>query len=241
MIICANRDEFYQRSSEAMHWHNRDGVEILSGIDNEAGGTWLGVNKVFDFCAVTNIRGANINVDNPRSRGELPISHLTQSSIETTRTFLEKESDRYQPFNLWFGNLNQRELIHFNSVQKKFEALGQGFHAVSNSQHYDKWPKMVRGIENIENVISNSHQLDSNELFNILTDSTQAADHELPKTGVSYEWEKRLSSIFIKSEEYGTRACTVILVDRDSNIRVKEKRFGKQGIFLGESEYSFRC
>ena len=40
LIICANRDEFHQRPTQAMHvWQQS---KKLAGKDLQAGGTWLG-------------------------------------------------------------------------------------------------------------------------------------------------------------------------------------------------------
>lgn len=51
-IFCSNRDEYFDRSTKTAHWHNfnQTGLDlaeptVLSGIDNVAGGTWLGINK----------------------------------------------------------------------------------------------------------------------------------------------------------------------------------------------------
>lgn len=237
IIICANRDEFYQRESTQMQWNDREGDKFLSGIDLKAGGTWLGLSELGYFGAVTNIRGSKIQVSSPYSRGELPLLHLKNKSIARTSEQLKTNSNYYQPFNLWFGDLKQRQLKHFNSIHRSFLTLSKGFHTVSNSKNFERWPKMVRGIEHIEKIIESSGTIDTSMLLKVLTDSTQADDRELPNTGISFEWEKRLSSIFIQSEEYGTRACTVILLDHNNNAKVIEQRYGVLGKNLGKSEF----
>jgi uncharacterized protein with NRDE domain len=56
-------------------------------------------------------------------------------------------------------------------------------------------------------------EFSENQLFSLLTNSERAPNELLPKTGVPLELEILLSSIFIKSEEYGTVSSTVLLVD----------------------------
>jgi len=65
----------------------------------------------------------------------------------------------------------------------------------------------------------------SEQYIRIMQDLTQAPDDYLPQTGVSYEWEKVLSSTFIKTEHYGTRSITLIRVKHDGQYEVIEKCF----------------
>ncbi|WP_281383688.1 NRDE family protein [Candidatus Competibacter phosphatis] len=49
-----------------------------------------------------------------------------------------------------------------------------------------------------------------------------APDPELPRTGVSLEWERWLSSIFIDAPGYGTRSSTLLLADDRGQARMLE-------------------
>ena len=53
----------------------------------------------------------------------------------------------------------------------------------------------------------------------------QSADKDLPKTGVPIEWERLLSSLCIKSDEYGTRCSTVLLWDNDGKMYFEERSY----------------
>ena len=55
-------------------------------------------------------------------------------------------------------------------------------------------------------------------LLELLADRQRAADSELPSTGVPLEWERLLSSIFIASPGYGTRASTALLHHADGRL-----------------------
>jgi uncharacterized protein with NRDE domain len=55
-----------------------------------------------------------------------------------------------------------------------------------------------------------------------MTDRTPAPDTELPNTGVSLEWERWLSPMFIEAPGYGTRSSTVLLVSDAGRARMVE-------------------
>ena len=62
-------------------------------------------------------------------------------------------------------------------------------------------------------------------MFLILHNEQKAAESELPTTGVSYEIEKLISSVFIKSESYGTVCSTVVLVDNQNRVQFFERTY----------------
>jgi uncharacterized protein with NRDE domain len=70
----------------------------------------------------------------------------------------------------------------------------------------------------------------------MLGDHQQAPIAELPDTGVGLATETLLSSVFIASPNYGTRASTVVIVNADGSRRIIERSFGPYGGRLGEVE-----
>lgn len=72
-------------------------------------------------------------------------------------------------------------------------------------------------------------------LLALLQTADPAEDHRLPNTGVSLEWERVLSPIFIKSDNYGTRSSTVLLMT-DQEIYIKERVYSKDG--MNEQQYT---
>jgi len=73
-------------------------------------------------------------------------------------------------------------------------------------------------------------------LLGLLADAEPAPEGELPETGVGLATEKLLSSVFIASQNYGTRASTVLIVDDQGRRRLVERSFGPFGGHLGEVE-----
>jgi uncharacterized protein with NRDE domain len=81
--------------------------------------------------------------------------------------------------------------------------------------------------------------ISKDELFGILADTTQAGINEqLPKTGLSPEWEQLLSSPFIRNEDYGTRCSTIVLLEPSGAVSLTERRFNSAGSVTAETEFS---
>jgi uncharacterized protein with NRDE domain len=72
-------------------------------------------------------------------------------------------------------------------------------------------------------------------LFEALADEQPAPDAELPQTGVGLERERLLSAAFIRGEHYGTRASTVVAIDRHGSGVIVERRYGPNGRMDGQS------
>jgi uncharacterized protein with NRDE domain len=64
----------------------------------------------------------------------------------------------------------------------------------------------------------------------ILTDHTIAEDKALPGTGVPLDIERMLSSRFIRSDDYGTRACSIVKFNRRQQIEFVEHNYDHGGI-----------
>ncbi|UXL28512.1 NRDE family protein [Stenotrophomonas maltophilia] len=80
---------------------------------------------------------------------------------------------------------------------------------------------------------------DLTPLWNALADEHRPVDSDLPDTGIGLERERWLSPAFIRGDDYGTRASTVLLIDADGHGEIHERRFGPQGVALGQSQVDF--
>ena len=54
-------------------------------------------------------------------------------------------------------------------------------------------------------------------------------------TGIPLELERHISAAFIRGEDYGTRASTIVAIDHAGHGFIHERRFGPQGVFNGET------
>ena len=75
LVVIANRDEYYARPTRSAHWW-QDSEGIFAGRDLQAQGTWMGVNTIGRFAAVTNVREPGMMAPARLSRGKLPRDFL---------------------------------------------------------------------------------------------------------------------------------------------------------------------
>lgn len=230
LIVAANRDEFYARPTQALgSWEQTPGV--YAGRDLEAGGTWLGVGPQGRFAALTNIRDPGQPLG-ARSRGELVADYLRGGlSVEAFLATVASQTKHYSGFNLLVGD--NRQLGYLNSVNATPRLLEAGVYGLSNAALDTPWPKLVKAREGLRKQLDDP---DPPTLFELLGDNRQALDAELPSTGVGLATERLLSSVFIASQNYGTRASTVLIVEANGERRLVERSFGPFGGHLGEVE-----
>ncbi len=240
VIICANRDEFHQRPTKKMHWWQETDVQhsILAGKDLQAGGTWLGLNKQGRFSALTNYRQPQLFDNNKQSRGNLVLQSLNQHDDEIIE-LLAQTSSQYNGFNLIFGQLTN--LSCFDSVTQRQQQLSSGFHSLCNGALDDIWPKMALGQRQLNNAISSqsTQPLEIEELFELMSNATQAQAELLPQTGIPLNWEQLLSSIFIISPDYGTRTTNIITLDIRGNIEIYDRSYNNKGACTEQQNFSF--
>lgn len=230
LIVAANRDEFYARPTQALGaWEDAPGVH--AGRDLEAGGTWLGVGPGGRFAALTNIRDPRQPLG-PRSRGELVAAFLQgELGVEGYLDQVASRSGQYSGFNLLVGDRHQLGYLHAREAAPRL--LAPGVYGLSNAGLDTPWPKLVKARSGLEVLLESA---DPQRMLALLADGEPAADGELPETGVGLATEKLLSSVFIASQNYGTRASTVLIVDDQGRRQMIERSFGPFGGHLGEVE-----
>lgn len=101
ILIGANRDEMSGRPwrSPGRHWD--DHPHVIAGIDEEAGGTWMGINDDGLVAAILNRRGSLGPQTGKRSRGELPLEALSHAEAkEAAEALAHLDGRAYRSFNL---------------------------------------------------------------------------------------------------------------------------------------------
>jgi uncharacterized protein with NRDE domain len=235
LVVAGNRDEFYNRPTQpAGYWHEHD---ILAGRDLEAGGTWLGVTKSGKISMLTNFRDPkNIDPAAP-TRGRLVADYLQGS--ENAGDYLQTINDsgiRYNGFNLLAGTADT--LYYYSNYQRVVQQLEPGFFGISNKFLETPWPKVVRGKQKIGPAFLRP-TIDPEEIFELLYDDVTAPTEQLPDTGLTVDRERALSSMFIKSANYGSRCSTVITVDRDDNWLFSERTYDPSDFSFEDRTYQF--
>ncbi len=236
LIFAANRDEFYNRPTEAAKFW-KDHPELLAGKDLQAGGTWMGITKSGRFAAITNYRDMKNIKENAPSRGNITFDFLV-SNISPEKYFnqIKNKLKDYNGFNLILGDVDS--LFYISNIKSELVKIETGIHGLSNAFINTRWPKVQKSKMRLEDAIK-GNQISADRLMNILDDKSYAEDENLPDTGVGKEFEKVLSSVFIKTEKYGTRCSTVLLVDLQDNVQFIERTFLPEKEKFISSEFKF--
>lgn len=232
LLLAGNRDEAYARPSAPLaHWADASG--LVAGRDLEAGGTWMGVREPDRAAVVTNVRDPRASHDGA-SRGWLVSDFLRGTgAVAPSAAALGSDAARYRPFNLllfdhggaWFVTNHRGVRVH---------PVSAGVHGLSNGDLDAAWPKVARARAIVADWLASG--TDSfGALIDALADRTPAPDADLPDTGVGIELERKLSPLFVCDGQYGTRATTVIALDRDGTGCIVERRYGSDGTPQGET------
>ncbi|HJR72697.1 MAG TPA: NRDE family protein [Luteimonas sp.] len=239
LALIANRDELHARPT-APAGFDPEAPDVYGGRDLQAGGGWLMASARGRLAAVTNVRAGFAADAAPRSRGALVRDFARgETSDAEYREALRPIAMEYGRFNLlvWDG-----AALGFASNHPAFDSrpVAPGLHAMSNGAFDAPWPKSGRATRALEIWLASPAADASPDastlapLLDALADTTPAPDDTLPDTGIGLEWERALSPPFVRSERYGTRCSSVVLVGAD-RIVFAERRFGPNAQPLGES------
>lgn len=231
LVLAGNRDEFHARPTTAVALWPGNGV--IAGRDLQSGGTWLGLDRRGWVAVVTNVREGLAEPHAGPSRGALPLALLdgTTDAAGTARGLLA-DVDAYAPFNLMLAD--DAACWHLGNRPRQAEPLPAGVHGISNGRLDAAWPK-TRHLASALQAWLDDGRGSLQPLWQALADERSAADADLPETGVGIELERRLSPVFIRGTDYGTRASTLVMVDREGRGFIHERRFGPAGVFAGET------
>ena len=239
LIVAANRDEFLARPASPAHWWT-DAPGLLAGRDLQAGGSWMGLSASGRFAALTNYRDPSEKKEGAPSRGALVRNMLESDEppIDGLRR-LAAGRDRYPAFNLLAGDAGSMAVLESRSgVVRTLEA---GVYGLSNHLLDSPWPKLVRTRSGLAKILAERPDEDTMKagLLALLRDPTQAAEAQLPFTGVSAEWERLLSAAFIRAPGYGTRCSSIVLVDTAGNTSLHEWTWKADGGLHSEVLHRF--
>lgn len=223
LIVAANRDEFHDRPTRAAHWWP-DAPAVYGGRDERAGGAWCAADRSGRFTAVTNVREPGVRSSDVRSRGALVYDALAQpGSVGDYARDIADERTTYGPFNLLLADNDELLFLSNRGAQQQVR-LAPGVYAISNGHWDENWPKTVRARAELDALIA-ADGTTPEALFALLGEADHAPEQTLPDTGVDPDTEQLLSSLFVRSQAYGTRASTVILRDRDGSVAFHERAF----------------
>lgn len=213
LIIAANRDEYFQRPSKSAHFWE-EYPDVYGGLDLEANGTWMAVDRKGRFGVVANWTETETRPEQTKSRGELVKNFLIQEVAAST--YLEGiDWDRYRGVNVLLFDGDQ---LHYANNRRgdRFE-LDPGFYGMTNTHLFDDWQRAEDGVALLKDAVS-AKDIDMlvDMLFvNEISDSSEVLGYNF-------------SPCFIVGTTYGTRSSAAIVFNK-GHIDYCEQIYGPMG------------
>jgi uncharacterized protein with NRDE domain len=149
--------------------------------------------------------------------------------------YLREVGANYNGFNLIFSD--GERLGIYESVRGSGRELGPGIYGLSNHLLDTPWPKVQIAKSRLQAALLGL--TDTAPLLELLRDDRPASDALLPQTGVSLEWERLLSSAFVRAPDYGTRCSTIIRIEREGRAYFDEWSWDSIGADIGRISLQF--
>lgn len=254
LVIAANRDEFLDRPTLPLaRWCTDAGIEVISGRDLRAGGTWMGLTPGGRLAMLTNVREVQ-RITGERSRGELVLRWL-EGDMNASEFVANTDPMAYGTFNLVLGDF-QSSSWHWLSNQPGLDwqarELGPGLYGLSNGALDTPWPKTVALKQAMQSALESPTEDELlASLWSALQDRQRASDPHLPRTGVPLPLERALSSVFVDFPEhgYGTRSSTLLVAragegsasDLSWDLLVEETTHAREATATPAQAASQRC
>jgi len=246
LVLAANRDEFYERPTQEAHWWKTE-PPILAGKDLKMGGTWIGITKAGKWAAVTNYRQFPVKEEHQSSRGSLVTDYLNNEIDEVSYlNKLEEKANNFDGYNLLFGDMdmlywysNKNPRSRPTARSRGTAPLVPGIYGLSNHLLDSPWPKVENGKAKLKEILDEGEKINPNSLFSRMKDNTAYPDDKLPETGVGIEFERVLSPAFIKTDVYGSRSTTVLLINNDNEVYFEERSYVPEA--LNKFEFSIKA
>ena len=160
---------------------------------------------------------------------------MSNDSIERSLEHLHTVSGSYNGFSLLFSD--GERLAVYESARGSGRVLGPGIYGLSNHLLDTPWPKVQTAKSRLSGALADLETTDA--VLALLRDEAPAPDDQLPRTGVSLEWERLLSSAFIRAPEYGTRCSTVLRIDEGRRACFDEWTWDAAGEPIGAVSLQF--
>jgi uncharacterized protein with NRDE domain len=125
----------------------------------------------------------------------------------------------------------------YESVRGEGRELGPGVFGLSNHLLDTPWPKVTKAKARLLDALRDG--ADRQSVLALLRDETPAPDEQLPRTGVSLQTERLLSSAFIRAADFGTRSSTRISIDRSRRVCFDEWSWDGAGAEIGSIALQF--
>lgn len=203
LVVAANRDERYDRRSCPPRLQG----DIICPLDEEKGGTWMGVGPDGWFVGITN-QDDGTHHTSAQSRGKVVKDCLEASCHSGVAKIIAKlDRSQYNPFNLVFGRPGAMMLCRvWEGRALEFEPLAPGIHVISNDCWGHLYDTKVERAFNVASRIDSrvSIREASSALFQCLGAHCESVNDPF-------------QSLCVHAEEhaFGTRSSSIITVSNE--------------------------
>lgn len=195
LILVSNRDEFFERRTSSVCWHNNntilspyDMTNGLTDLENSIYSTWIGMNRSGKICSVLNLKLLDDNLSKSKnsfkttSRGLLPFTFLSNDKIDldnydsfekmdTIYPYLTKSGD----FNFFYGDIRKQKYVIIDALGNTFTVLNEkdGLNTVVSNDIYrnykdndiNEWGKIKLGKLKILELLENTKGMKEKEMI----------------------------------------------------------------------------
>ena len=206
LIVAANRDELYARRFRPPEVI---APGVVAGVDELAGGTWMGATAAGFFAGLTNVRPPAGADRSKRSRGALVGNVLRAGSTAAATAWLAACDPRdTNPFFLLFGDADGLRVAAspYGATAITIREVAPGMHVLPNGPlDATVFPKVARVAELVPDAT-----LPETELVPAL--SRMLGDHALAEAAP-------LASLCVHTPVYGTGSATILLLGEGLTLR----------------------
>ena len=226
LVLTSNRDEFYERPTESMHWWDSS-PKVLAGKDKNFDGTWMALSEKGKFAAVTNVREFTSlstqkkSLKNLASRGDL-VKDFVLSNYSASEYLNEIDCLNYQGFNLILFDGTDGLICSNRGFEKK---LNEGeTYAIGNKPIENKSEKILSAEEDFVKILSS--EISGENLFEMMQAPVNKP-LEFSKAFTKENHGREFPYRFIATDIYGTRSTTSIIIDGNNEAEIEETSFNE--------------
>ena len=226
LVLTSNRDEFYERPTESMHWWDSS-PRVLAGKDKNFDGTWMALSEKGKFAAVTNVREFTSlstqkkSLENLASRGDL-VKDFVLSNYSASEYLNEIDCLNYQGFNLILFDGTDGLICSNRGFEKK---LNEGeTYAIGNKPIENKSKKILSAEEDFVKILSS--EISGENLFEMMQAPVNKP-LEFSKAFTKENHGREFPYRFIATDIYGTRSTTSIIIDKNNEAEIEETSFNE--------------
>lgn len=212
IILAANRDEQYARRALGPHIIH-DAPRVYAGKDEQAGGTWLGINAFGLVVGIVNRHSSQPQDASRRSRGLLCLDLLCQSGAREARNFLsvDARAHQYNSFYVFWAD-NEQAYMAYNEGDVTIRALERGMYMLTNSSLIDLSLVKPTGLGDL---LTEPAPGQLEPLFNNLQEVCKT-HHEIERVVDPPNEHRGNRAICVHaSEQYGTVSSSLLAIGSD--------------------------